>query len=61
MRSARLLVAASALRAEAYWAKMQAADPQYQSSRVIFERAAKVYDELAGKLKRIAETLKARV
>lgn len=49
--------AASALRAEAHRAATQAADPQYQSSRVIFEDAAEVYRELAGKLDRIASAL----
>jgi hypothetical protein len=51
-----LVYAASAMRAEARRAAQQAADPQYQCSRAIFEHAAKVYGELAGKLDRIAQS-----
>jgi hypothetical protein len=50
-----LVYAASALRAEARRAERQAADPQYESMRSLFESASKAYDELAGKLTRIAE------
>lgn len=50
-----LIYAATALRAEARRAERQAADPQYQSSRPLFEGAAAAYDELARKLTRIAE------
>ena len=50
-----LIYAANALRAEARRAERQAADPQYQSSRPLFESAAEAYDDLAGKLARIAE------
>lgn len=50
-----LVYAASALRAEARRAERQAADPQYESSRSLFEKAAEAYDELARKLTRIAE------
>lgn len=50
-----LIYAASALRAEARRAERQAADSQFESSRTIFERAARAYDELAGKFTRIAE------
>jgi hypothetical protein len=32
----------------------QEADPQYQSSRVFFEKAIRTYEVLAGKLTRIA-------
>jgi len=49
-----LMYAATALRAEARRAERQAADPQYESVRAIFEGAAKTYDELAGKFDRIA-------
>jgi hypothetical protein len=52
-----LTYAATALRAEAHRAERQAVDPQYESSRAIFEDAAKVYEALAGKLTRIAEAL----
>jgi hypothetical protein len=52
-----LIYAATAPRAEAYRARMQAADPQYVSSRAIFEDAAKVYEAFARKLTRIAEAL----
>jgi hypothetical protein len=52
-----LVYAASALRAEARRAERQAADTQFESCRTIFEGAAKTYDELAGKLTRIAEGL----
>jgi hypothetical protein len=52
-----LIYAATALRAEFHRAKVQATDPQYESSRAIFESAAKAYEELAGKLTRIAESL----
>ncbi|MGB6486254.1 MAG: hypothetical protein WBE91_05170 [Steroidobacteraceae bacterium] len=52
-----LIYAASALRAEARRAERQAADPQFESVRAIFEKAAKTYDELARKLTRIAEAL----
>lgn len=55
-----LIYAATALRAEAYRAKVQAADLQYQSSRRIFEDAAKVYEELAGKLTLISAALAMR-
>lgn len=50
-----LIYAASAPRAEARRAERQASDPQYESVRVQFERAAAVYDALAGKLTGIAE------
>jgi len=43
--------------AEARRSARQAADPQFESVRVIFEGAAKTHDEPAGKLKRIAEGL----
>ena len=49
-----LIYAATALRAEARRAELQAADPQYQGSRAIFESAAKAYAELAEKITRIA-------
>lgn len=52
-----LVYAASALRADARRAELQAADPQYESSRALFEEAAKCYAALAEKLTRIAETL----
>jgi hypothetical protein len=52
-----LLYAAGALRAEARRAERQASDPQFESCRAIFEGAARVYDELAGKLTRIAERI----
>ncbi len=55
-----LIYAANALRAEARRAEQQAADPQYESSRVLFEDSAKVYDRLAGKLTRIAEAVQRR-
>jgi len=55
-----LTYAATALRAEACRAKAQAGDPQYQSSRALFEDSARVYNELAGKLTRIAEALGGR-
>jgi hypothetical protein len=50
-----LIYVATALRAEAHRANVQASDPQCESSRAIFADAAKVYAELAGKLTRIAE------
>jgi hypothetical protein len=53
----KLTYAASALRAEARRSELQAADPQFQSSRVIFADSARVYDELAGKLTRIADKI----
>ncbi len=53
-----LIYAASALRAEARRAERQAADPQYESVRSLFEDAAKIYDALAGKLTWIAERVK---
>jgi hypothetical protein len=53
-----LIYAATALRAEARRAERQAADPQYQCSRAIFESAAKCYDELAQKLTRVAEAIR---
>lgn len=49
--------AASVLRAEARRAEREAADPHYRCSRAILEDAARVYDELAGKLSRIAEKI----
>jgi hypothetical protein len=49
-----LIYAATALRAEARRAELQAIDPQYQCSRAIFESAAKAYAELAEKLTHIA-------
>lgn len=49
--------AASALRAAARRAESQAADPNFESCRAIFEQAARAYDKLAGKLPRIAERL----
>ena len=52
-----LTYAATALRELEYRNAQQAADPQYQGSRAMFEHAAKVYDELAGKLTRIAEKI----
>ncbi|MGB6485476.1 MAG: hypothetical protein WBE91_01150 [Steroidobacteraceae bacterium] len=52
-----LIYAASALRADARRAEQQAADPTFESSRAIFERAAKCYDALAEKLTRIAEAV----
>jgi len=45
---------ASPLRGDAYRLKAEAADPQYESCRTIFENAAKLYEDLAGKLTRIA-------
>lgn len=54
-----LIYASTALRAEARRAELQAADPAFESSRPIFEQAAKAYDALAGKLTRIAERLAA--
>lgn len=52
-----LTYAATALRAQALRAAQQATDPQYQSSRRLFEDAAEVYRELAGKFDRIAGAL----
>jgi hypothetical protein len=52
-----LIYAASALRAEARQAERQAADPQFESCRALFESTARAYDELAGKLTRIADVL----
>lgn len=52
-----LTYAATALRALAYRNAQQAADPQYQGSRVMFEEAARAYEELASKLTRIAERI----
>lgn len=49
--------AASALRAAARRAEVQAADPNFESCRALFEQAAVAYDELAGKLTRIATRL----
>lgn len=54
-----LVYAASALRAEAYRAAHRAADPQFESSRAIFESAARTYGELAGNLDRIAGAISA--
>jgi len=51
----KLIYAASALGAEARRAERQAADPQFEASRVIFADSARMYDELAEKLTRIAE------
>lgn len=56
-----LIYAASALRAEARRAERQAADPQFESCRALFENAAREYDDLAGKLARIAEALRVRL
>jgi hypothetical protein len=56
-----LIYAATALRAEARRAERQAADPQFESCRMLFENAARHYDELAGKLSRIAEALSRRI
>lgn len=50
-----LLYAANALRGEARRAERQAADPQFESCRALFEEVGRVYEELAGKLMRIAE------
>jgi hypothetical protein len=52
-----LTYAATALRADAFRLKAQAADPQYRSSQALFERAVNAYEELAGKLTRIAAAL----
>ena len=49
-----LIYAATALRAEARRAELQAIDPQYPGSRALFESAAKAYAELAEKVARIA-------
>lgn len=50
-----LVYAAGALRAEARRAERQAADPQYESCRALFEGASRAYDALARKLAGIAE------
>ena len=50
-----LTYAATALRAEAYRAETQSADPAFQSSRAIFKEASHTYAALADKLTRIAE------
>lgn len=55
-----LTYAASALRAEARRADCQAADPTFHATKAIFEQASRVYDELAGKLDRIAKALSSR-
>lgn len=52
-----LTYAASALRAEARRAERQAADPQFESCRALFENSSRAYDDLAGKLDRIAKAL----
>jgi hypothetical protein len=52
-----LIYAASALRAEARRAERQAADPNFESCRALFEQSARAYDALAEKLTRIAEWL----
>lgn len=49
-----LIYAATALRGAAMRAEQQAKDPLYQSSRALFESAAKTYAELAEKITRIA-------
>jgi len=56
-----LIYAATALRAEARQAEQRSEDPGFESSRTVFQEAAKCYDELAGKLDRIAEALNVRV
>lgn len=56
-----LIYAANALRAEARRSERQAADPQFESCRALFESTARAYDELAGKLDRIAEALNVRI
>ena len=52
-----LTYAARGLRVLTQRAQEQARDPQFESSRAIFEEAARVYEALAGKLARIAEAL----
>ena len=52
-----LIYAASTLRAEARRVERQAGDPQFESSRNIFECAARAYDELPGNLTQIADTV----
>ena len=54
-----LVYAAAALRADARRAERQAADPQYASSRHVFEHAARGNDALAAKLDAIAKALTA--
>lgn len=49
-----LIYAARAVRAEARRVERQAADPQLESCRAIFEDAVRGYEDLAGKLDRIA-------
>lgn len=49
-----LIYAASALRAEARRAEREAADPRFESSRDVFEKASTRYDELVAKFSRIA-------
>lgn len=58
LTSQELTYAASALRAESHRAARQAADPQYHSSRRIFEDSANTYSELASKLDRIATRIR---
>lgn len=57
LTSQELIYAASALRAEARRAERQAADPQSEPCRALFESAAEVYDELARKIARKVEAL----
>lgn len=52
-----LIYAASALRAEARRAEQRAAEPQFESVRVIFADSAQAYERLASKFTRIAEGL----
>ena len=52
-----LIYAAAALRADARRAERQAADPQYASSRHVFEHAVREDDALAAKFDRIAKAL----
>jgi hypothetical protein len=49
--------AAHALRGKALRSMPHAADRQFESCQVLFERSAKAYEELAGKFTRIAESM----
>src|SRR5438445_6906891 len=52
-----LIYAATALRVEARRAEAQAADPQYISSRQVFERSARIAGALAAKFDAIAKAV----
>jgi hypothetical protein len=55
-----LIYPAFALRGEAHRARREAADPQFESCRAVFEKSSAAYDALAGKFTRVAEAIARR-